>query len=194
MAEQPSSRMTSPEKELRANRRAQIVASLASKPDRDAFVRQQIETGMPFQIRAMRNSQDMSQQALAALLDKPQSVISRLEDPRYGRYTINTLLQVASAFDVGLLVTFAPFSALVDRALGTSFFAGSVVRYSSDVMLSPKGDLSGSNISMITTDDEAVNVTKDTAGKSVCWVNENSGDFQMQVTGEAIPEGAIRYG
>lgn len=164
MAKQPLSRMTSPEQELRAKRRDQIVSSLASKPDRDAFVRQQIETGMPFQIRAMRDSQDMSQQELAAQLNKPQSVISRLEDPRYGRYTINTLLEVASAFDVGLLVTFAPFSALVDRALGTNFFAGSVVCYSADVMLHPTEDLSGSNISMITANELSTS-TAETVGE-----------------------------
>lgn len=169
MATEKSSSMTSPEKQLASIRRKQIVSSLSSKRARDAFVRQQIETGMPFQIRAMREAQEMNQQSLAGRMQKPQSVISRLEDPRYGRFTINTLLEVASAFDVGLLVTFAPFSALVDRAIGDSFFPGAVQTYKDDVMLSPKEGLDGTNVCQITTDADAENIEE----------MRNSADFEQ---------------
>jgi hypothetical protein len=44
---------------------------------------------------------------------KPRNVVSRLEDPNYGKFTLATLLEVAAAFGVGLLVKFVPFSRLV---------------------------------------------------------------------------------
>lgn len=37
-----------------------------------------------------------------------QHVISRLEDPSYGRLSLNTLLQLSLAFDTGLQVQFVP--------------------------------------------------------------------------------------
>ncbi len=41
-------------------------------------------------------------------------MISRYENPDYGRYLISTLLDLAAAFDVALVVHFAPFSELVE--------------------------------------------------------------------------------
>ena len=48
-----------------------------------------------------------------------QNAISRLENPYYGKATLTTLKRIASAYDVGLLVEFVPFSRLVDRVSGT---------------------------------------------------------------------------
>jgi len=48
-----------------------------------------------------------------------QNAISRLENPYYGKSTLTTLKRIASAYDVGLLVEFVPFSRLVDRVSGT---------------------------------------------------------------------------
>jgi hypothetical protein len=36
-----------------------------------------------------------------------------LEDPNYGNLTLNSLLKIAAAFDIGLLVKFVPFSRLL---------------------------------------------------------------------------------
>jgi hypothetical protein len=40
------------------------------------------------------------------------NAISRLEDPEYGEFTVKTLLRLADAFDLGLVVRFAAFSEL----------------------------------------------------------------------------------
>ena len=46
-----------------------------------------------------------------------QETISRLEDPNYGKLTLKTLKRLASAFEVGLMVRFVPFSELVEWEL-----------------------------------------------------------------------------
>jgi len=49
----------------------------------------------------------------------PQNAISRLESPDYGKATLTTLKRIASAFDVGLVVRFVPFTEFVDWVSGT---------------------------------------------------------------------------
>lgn len=68
---------------------------------------------VPFQIRTMREERGWSQGRAGEALGKPQNVISRLESPAYGKLTLQTLLEIARGFDVGLLIKFVPFSRLV---------------------------------------------------------------------------------
>ncbi len=85
---------------------------LESKAYRDAYVLEHIKNGVAFQIRTLREDRDWTQGELGEIAKKPSNVISRLEDPNYGKFTLTTLLEIASAFDVGLLVKFVPFSRL----------------------------------------------------------------------------------
>ncbi len=80
------------------------------KAYRDATVREHTRIGIPYQIRALRQQRGWSQEELGDRSGKPQNVISRLEDPEYGKLSLKTLLEMASAFDVALLVKFVPFS------------------------------------------------------------------------------------
>jgi hypothetical protein len=50
-----------------------------------------------------------------------QQVISRLENPYYGKATLTTLKKMAAANDVGLLVEFVPYSELINRVSGTPY-------------------------------------------------------------------------
>ena len=95
-------------------RRNQIAKALESKPYRDAYVAQHIKRGVAFQLRALREARGWSQSDLSSVSGKKQSFISSLENPDTGGYTLNTLQEMASAFDVALIVRFAPFSQLVD--------------------------------------------------------------------------------
>ncbi len=101
-------------------KREQVVKSLEDKEYRDAFVAENISTGIALQIRAMRMARGWSQEELARRAGKKQEVISKLENPDYGSYTLKTLKDLASAFDVALTVEFAPFSELVDRFVNVS--------------------------------------------------------------------------
>ena len=82
---------------------------LAEKEMRDAYLSAQTRTKLINQIRAIRNRRGWSQGQFAEILGKPQSNVSRLENREYGSFTLNTLFELASAFDVGLIVEFVPY-------------------------------------------------------------------------------------
>lgn len=96
------------------NKREQIWQSLSDSGYRHQFVEEEINVGIAFQIRSLRNRQNLTQEQLAELLKGKQSLLSTWENPNYGKYSIATLKELAKAFDVGLLVRFVPFSTLVD--------------------------------------------------------------------------------
>jgi transcriptional regulator with XRE-family HTH domain len=88
---------------------------LAEKKMRDAYLSGQTRTKLTNQIRAIRNQRGWSQGEFAQILGKPQSNVSRLENRGYGNFTLNTLFELASAFDVGLVVEFVPYDDFLRR-------------------------------------------------------------------------------
>jgi transcriptional regulator with XRE-family HTH domain len=68
----------------------------------------------------MREEREWTQGKLGEISGKPRNVISRLENPNYGALTLKTLLEMASAFEVALLVRFVPFSRLLREYSDTS--------------------------------------------------------------------------
>lgn len=72
------------------------------------------DTTLAFQMKLLRERNGWTQQELAERAGSRQETISQWENPNYGRYTIKTLKSLASAFDVGLMVKFAPFSEIVE--------------------------------------------------------------------------------
>lgn len=95
-------------------RRDQIISSLQDKEYRDLFVSEEIDTGLPLQIRELRSDREWSQRELAGRTGMTQEGVSRLERLDYGKYTLTTLKRLAAAFDVALVVRFEPYSRLVD--------------------------------------------------------------------------------
>ncbi len=94
----------------------------SSKERRDAFVSAYVDEIIPFQIRALREQSDRkwTQQELAEKAGMKQERISTLENPNYGSYSLRILKQIASAFDVALMVRFIPFSELAEWKLHLS--------------------------------------------------------------------------
>jgi transcriptional regulator with XRE-family HTH domain len=99
---------------------AQLFKSFANKEYRDAFVAEQISTGLAYQIRAIREKYGWTQQELADRADKAQETISQLENPDYGRFTLKTLKTLASAFDLALMVKFVSFRDLIHQVSNLS--------------------------------------------------------------------------
>jgi transcriptional regulator with XRE-family HTH domain len=97
--------------------KSKLIQKLRKRKDyREAFVASQISTGIPFQIRALRKQFNWSQKDLAEATQMLQPRICAMEQAGYGDFTLSTLKKLASAFDVGLLVRFAPFGELVNWA------------------------------------------------------------------------------
>lgn len=101
-------------------RKKNLINRLKNKEYRDAFVSEHIDTGIPFQIKALRNQRQWTQQDLAKHTGMKQARISKLEDPNYSRFTLATLKKLSSAFDVGLVVRYVPISELVEWELNLS--------------------------------------------------------------------------
>ena len=100
-----------------ADRRDRYENFRESKAYRDSFIAEHISRRLPLKIRRLREQRGWSQQELGEKVGMAQAWVSTLEDPSYGKYTIATLLRLASAFDVGLDIDFKPFSAILDMAL-----------------------------------------------------------------------------
>ena len=102
---------------LGTSKRENLVNELKDPAYRHAFIEAHAKDTVAFQLRRMREAKGWTQGELAqeAFGDpKLQSMVSRLENPDYGKYSVSTLLGLAKVFDVGLVVRFAPFSEVVD--------------------------------------------------------------------------------
>ncbi len=117
-------------------RKKELISELKDKEYRDAFVSEHIDTGIPFQILALRNQRGWSQIKLGENVDKDkpmkQEQISRLEDPNYSKFSLSTLKRLASAFQVGLMVRFVPISDLVEWELGLTSDSLKAVSFDED--------------------------------------------------------------
>jgi transcriptional regulator with XRE-family HTH domain len=100
----------------------QLISELQDVEYRRAFVEGHATDTVAFQLRAMRKTEVWEQKDVAERLGnrKLQPMISRYENPDYGKYSISTLLELAAVFDVALAVRFVPFSELVEWDLSTN--------------------------------------------------------------------------
>jgi hypothetical protein len=104
---------------------------------RQAYLSEHVRRGIAYQIRALRDQRGWNQGAFSKHLSKPQSVVCRLEDPSYGKVTIQTLLEIASVFDVALQVRFVPFSVFLQSTRDVSASSMEVAKFQDDVGLKP---------------------------------------------------------
>ena len=99
------------------NRDFKLLEQLKDPEYRRGFVEGHAKDTIAFQIRQMRKAEQWEQSDLAREAfgnPKLQPMVSRYENPDYGKFSVSTLLELAAAFDVALVVRFAPFSELVE--------------------------------------------------------------------------------
>lgn len=123
--------------QLNTNPKLELLHDLADPEYRRAFVEGHARDTIAFQIRQMRKAEGWEQRDLARELGNPklQPMISRYENPDYGKYSITTLLELAAAFDVALIVRFAPHSELVEWDFKSNAQTLAPARYSKDKRL-----------------------------------------------------------
>lgn len=90
-----------------------IREELENKEFRDAYVAENARRGLAYQVTALREARGWSRAEFARQANKPQSNISRWEDPTYGKFSVSTLIEIASIFDVALSVKFVSFGDLL---------------------------------------------------------------------------------
>ncbi len=87
---------------------------LKNRASREAYIGAKLKVLIPSQIRALRlKSQAPRQEDLASAVEMKQSRISAMETPGAVNFNLETLVRLASAFKVGLVVKFVPFSEML---------------------------------------------------------------------------------
>lgn len=117
---------------LNYRRKAKLIDKLKDKEYRDAFVSEHIDTGVSFQIRALRKQRNWTQKQLEENSSLKQEQISLLEDPNNDSLTLKTLKRLASSFDIGLMVRFVPYSDLAEWELNLTSSSLDVVSFKDD--------------------------------------------------------------
>ncbi len=102
------------EQRLIKSERAQFIEKLKDWKYREAYIRASININLPSQIRALRLRQEMTQGELAKKSNMLQPRISAIEKPGAIKFNIETLIRLAAAFEVGLIVKFVPISEMVN--------------------------------------------------------------------------------
>ena len=83
-----------------------LISKLSERDYRHAYMMEGVKTWIARQVRTLREQRHWSQDDLGRETRKPQSAISRVEDPDYGKLTLQTLFDLAQAYDLPLLVQF----------------------------------------------------------------------------------------
>lgn len=111
-----------------------LAEELTEKEMRDAYLDEKTRAKVALQIRTLRSERGWPQAELGQRMGKPQSNIARLEDRDIARYTLTTLLEVASAFDCAVVVEFVRYEDFLRRTHDLTPEALSVPSFSAQAL------------------------------------------------------------
>jgi transcriptional regulator with XRE-family HTH domain len=109
-----------------------LIEDLKNKEYRDAFVEESISVGISFQIKALREQRNLTQEDFEKKSGMKQSQVSLLENPNHSGFSIATLEKIAAIYDVGLMVRFVPISDLVKWELNLDSESLKALSYKDD--------------------------------------------------------------
>lgn len=89
-------------------------AEIRDKQYRHGLIAAQIEVDLPLQLKALRKERGWSQPEMERRTGMKQSRFPLMERPGGASFTLDTLRRLAEAFDVALIVRFAPFGEFLD--------------------------------------------------------------------------------
>lgn len=92
---------------------SKLFKRLKDRKYRQHFVAGEVRRTIPFQLRALRAERKWTQADLGRAAEMPQTVVSRIENGDGASLNIKTLLKLAAAFDVALVVRFEPLDRLI---------------------------------------------------------------------------------
>jgi hypothetical protein len=81
-----------------------LIEKFCDKAYRDSYIASHTRRFLARQMRKFRG--EKSQTEFGDLIGKRQTVVSRLEDPNYGKWTLQTLFDVAEKLNIAVLVRF----------------------------------------------------------------------------------------
>jgi hypothetical protein len=116
-----------------------LVEKFRDKSYRDSYVASHTRRFLAHQMRKFRG--EMSQSQFADLIAKKQTVVSRLENPRYGKWTLQTLFDVASKLNVAVIVRFVDIPTFIKLSEDLSESASHPRPYdeaAADALVEPK--------------------------------------------------------
>lgn len=164
-----------------------LVEKLRRKPYRDAYVSEHVRRGISAQIRAMRDQRGWSQGKLSELLGKPQSVVSRLEDPNYGKVTVQTLLEVASTLDVALSIRFVSFPTFITQTRDLTSASMRVDSFDIDAMAGTQTVFQQPREMMLTAGLNALSVWQSALDHSVSYSTKAVSSKSTDIIWRTVP-------
>lgn len=95
--------------------RASLLDELSDKEFRDSYLSARVRSSIAFQVRLLRKKLKLTQKEFAAKIGKRQSDVSHIEDPDGDQISVQTLIDIVTALDVGLVIRIASYDKFIDE-------------------------------------------------------------------------------
>jgi hypothetical protein len=109
-----------------------LAEKLRSSKYRHSYVGAHVRQFLARQMRGMRG--DQSQAIFGEKIEKAQNVVSRFEDPSYGKWTLSSLLEIATKLDRALIVRFVDYQTFLQFTDDQSEIAAAPAAYDSETV------------------------------------------------------------